>query len=378
MLSPLLIFILCSAFAHAHLAAWTKGMYCKNGPQTADDENASAPTTPLFNLPKSQWWFHAVDQCNQFPPPDGEFLEIPAGQSFTVEISANRATTTLSYNGIYASDWVDGEAHTDAFRGSTTCITDPNIHTQNETMAAGTAFAIAYSDMSQVTEDNLAVFSVRYHTPWKRLTSYDVPAALPACPPGGCICAWGWVPNGCGQPNIYHQGFKCKVTGATSTNAVATAKPPVWCEDNPSKCVQGAKQMIYWNQAEGNNIQVSGNDLSGNPKSPAYNQKLGFADGAQNDIFVASGQGSSSSTVASPASTTSASHPANTPASVPSAGATVSSSIAAPASTSTTVKATSENNTASHHGTCSKPPHHRRSSLKKRGLAMHRRRNQSW
>lgn len=26
-------------------------------------------------------------------------------------------------------------------------------------------------------------------TPWKRLTTYEVPANMPACPEGGCICA---------------------------------------------------------------------------------------------------------------------------------------------------------------------------------------------
>ncbi|KAG6889154.1 hypothetical protein C0995_003331 [Termitomyces sp. Mi166 len=293
----ILTFIFCATFTNAHLAAWHDGMYCRNGPQAADDENASAPVTPLYMLPKSQWWFHHVDGCDQFPPPEGQFLELPAGKEFTVEIAANRATTTLSYDGRYMSDWVDGQPHTDAFRESTNCITDPNIHTQNETMAAGTAFAISYqSDLSKVTPDNLVVFSVRYHTPWKRLTSYSVPAALPACPPGGCICAWGWVPNGCGQPNIYHQGFRCKVTGATSFAPVATAKPPVWCEGDASKCTKGAKQMIYWNQLDGNNVQVSGNDLSGHPKSPAYNQKLGFPDGAQNDIFAPPSHGGTATT----------------------------------------------------------------------------------
>ncbi|KAG6811037.1 hypothetical protein H0H92_009268 [Tricholoma furcatifolium] len=313
MVSPFLIFAFCVGIANAHLAAWTKGMYCKNGPQTADDENASSPVNPL-----------------------------PAGQSFTVEIADNRAVTTLSYNGKYVSEWVDGQAHTDAFRGSNTCITDPNIHTQNETMASGTAFAISYqSDLSQVTPENLVVFSVRYHTPWKRVTTYSVPAGLPACPPDGCICAFLFLtflaslrsgagsltgkylhmPSSCpvlnvsnarcGQPNMYHQGFKCKVTGATSTAPVAAAKPPVWCEGDSSKCTQGAKQMIYWNQLDGNNIQVSGNDLSGQPKSPAYNQKLGFLDGAQNDIFAApaqgvgSGPGSSTSTAPAAASSTS-------------------------------------------------------------------------
>jgi len=28
-----------------------------------------------------------------------------------------------------------------------------------------------------------------YSTPWKRVTTYRVPAAMPACPAGGCICA---------------------------------------------------------------------------------------------------------------------------------------------------------------------------------------------
>jgi hypothetical protein len=78
---------------------------------------------------------------------------------------------------------------------------------------------------------------------------------------------------------MYHQPFKCKVTGATAFAPVAVAKPPVWCEGDPSKCTKGAKQMIYWNQQDGNNIDVSGMDRSGFPKSPAYNSKLGFPDG---------------------------------------------------------------------------------------------------
>ena len=61
--------------------------------------------------------------------------------------------------------------------------------------------------------------------------------------------------------------------------------------------------MLYWNQASGTNIHVSGEDLSGKPKSPGYNEKCGFKPGelaeekvgttlmnclgAQNDIFAA-------------------------------------------------------------------------------------------
>lgn len=199
------------------------------------------------------------------------------------------------------------------------------MHTQNETMAAGTAFAISYevrtysldtykvlplmlsksqSDIKKVTPANLAVFSIhsqlrlspltllftssclnvdspaRFSTPFKMVTQYSVPAALPACPVGGCICAWGWVPNACGQSNIYHQAFRCNVTGATSTVAVAAPKAPEWCEDDASKCVKGAKQMVYWQQLDGNNIALQGTQRDGGWKSPGYNSKLGFVDGA--------------------------------------------------------------------------------------------------
>ncbi|KAG5642766.1 hypothetical protein DXG03_002145 [Asterophora parasitica] len=289
-----------STLANAHLGAFHKGMYCLDGPTGKVDLNNNNPVNPLYDLPFEQWWFHHVDNCDNFPPKDGDFLELPAGKDFTVEIASNRAKTSLSYNGKYTSDWVDGEVYP-ANYNNPNCITTPNMHTQNQSMAAGTAFAISYqSDIKKVTPDNLVVFSVRHHTPWLRLTKYDVPKDLPACPPGGCICAWGWVPNGCGIPNMYHQAFKCQVTGATSVTPLAAPKPAVWCEDDQSKCVKGAKQMIYWNQKTGNNIKVSGYDLARSPKSPAYNQKLGFADGAQNDIFAGPPSNAKPTTTAAP------------------------------------------------------------------------------
>ena len=88
----------------------------------------------------------------------------------------------------------------------------------------------------------------------------------------------------CGEPNIYMQGFKCNVTGQPGDLAVATASAPVWCEegdDDSLPCTQGPKLMIYWNQAEGDNIEVEGFDQAGMNKSPAYNSKLGFADGTE-------------------------------------------------------------------------------------------------
>jgi len=66
--------------------------------------------------------------------------------------------------------------------------------------------------------------------------------------------------------------------------------------------------MVFWNQLEGNNVNVSGLDLARQPKSPSYNMKMGFQagmthllsmcirdhegicfKGAQHDIFLKKG-----------------------------------------------------------------------------------------
>jgi hypothetical protein len=78
---------------------------------------------------------------------------------------------------------------------------------------------------------------------------------------------------------MYMFPYRCKVTGTPGNAAVAPAIPATWCEDNPSNCTKGARQLIYWNQLERNNIVVSGTDLAGYPRSPAYNAKLGFQNG---------------------------------------------------------------------------------------------------
>lgn len=278
-----------ATLVQAHIAAWNEGMYCLNGTSGQDNQNANEAVTPLYQLSFSQWWMHHNNKCDEFPPAPGKFLQLPAGGSFTVELADNRAHTTFSYGGRYTSDWGDGKAHPEfsSKDRKDECITSPNLHTTNETEAAGTAFAISYhSNIKDVTPENLVVFSVKYHTPWKRLTTYDVPLSLPACPAGGCHCVWGWIPNHCGQSNMYMLPYKCIVTGAKSTIPLDTpASPPRWCEDDPTKCIKGAKQIIFWAQKDGNNVIVEGTQRDGHLKSPGYNQKMGFREGAQDDIF---------------------------------------------------------------------------------------------
>ncbi|CAG8690055.1 15437_t:CDS:2, partial [Acaulospora colombiana] len=189
----------------------------------------------------------------------------PAGGNFTVEIATNRAFTHYSYGGRLVTAWGDGKNHPDDY-SITNLGDEPNssnsgLHTQNETMAAGTVFAISYeSDIKRVTPENLVVFTVAYHT------------CCPSCLSGGRLSL-------CMGPNMYMMPHKCKVTGATSTTPLAPAVPPQWCEDDEARCVQGPKQMIFWNQLDGNNVVTTGT------------QK----DGAQDDIFLPP---SSSSTIA--------------------------------------------------------------------------------
>ncbi|KAF9047830.1 hypothetical protein BJ165DRAFT_1124076 [Panaeolus papilionaceus] len=290
-----------------HVAVWHPAMYCLNGTSGGDDPNTNQMVNPLYQLNESDWWFHHVDRCDEFPPAPGDFLELPANGAFTVELAVNRAFTSLSYNGMNAGIYPDGQNQinlTFDSNGRSGCISEPNIHAQSQSMAAGTAFAISYtSDLKAVTKDNLVVFTVLYNTPWQRLATYSVPN-LPACPePGGCICAWGWVPNGCGEPNMYMEGFKCRVTGMTGNSSVTQGVPPVWCEDEPDKCVKGAKQMVYWNQLEGNNVVVDGVDSTGSPKSPSYNDKMGFKNGAQTDIFMEPGSATCTYIVPNPTPT---------------------------------------------------------------------------
>jgi hypothetical protein len=235
-----MIFILAlgfiSSFASAHTAAWAPGMYCLGTAQ-----NWNMPVHPLYKLRKDDWWFQHDRGCDKLAPPPGEFLMLPAGGTFTVELAHNKLQTSLGKcpPGLKCmSSWPDGREHpedwsypdgehfewpvgmgrhgesvgldgkehrmgrngmggmgmgngmgmgmgsghrvrkriengnglglglglgTSGFAGrpgTFDCLSDFQLHTRNESMAAGTAWAISYqSDLSAVTMDNLVVFT---------------------------------------------------------------------------------------------------------------------------------------------------------------------------------------------------------------------------
>lgn len=165
MLHPV-AFLALSAVAQAHVVAWVKGMYCLGGPDlSTDNANTNTAVGPLYNLTHEEWWFQHHRGCDAATPADGDILQLPAGGTFTVELAHNRAQTTLSYDGKYTSEWPDGKEHPEDWAGPGSppdCIQDDGaMHTNNQSMAAGTAFAISYqSDLAAVTMENLAVFTV--------------------------------------------------------------------------------------------------------------------------------------------------------------------------------------------------------------------------
>jgi hypothetical protein len=151
----------------AHTGAFANGMYCRNGNDGTVNQNTNTVVNPVYQQTRKNWWFQHDRNCDAFPPPPGEFLELPANGKFTVELAHNRAFTTLSYGGSEVSDWPDGGEHPQDWNGWTPgggegCIQDDGaLHVQNETSATGTAFAIAYqSDLSKIKMEDLAVFTI--------------------------------------------------------------------------------------------------------------------------------------------------------------------------------------------------------------------------
>jgi hypothetical protein len=113
--------------AQAHIAAFAPGMYCtyhgftttqqlslmsivgQNGSDpTHPNFNNNLPVDPLYNLTQDQWWFQHDRGCDKVPPPPGQFLELPAGGSFNVDLANNQAFSQMSYGGSQRSEWPDG------------------------------------------------------------------------------------------------------------------------------------------------------------------------------------------------------------------------------------------------------------------------------
>ncbi|KAI0051570.1 hypothetical protein FA95DRAFT_240861 [Auriscalpium vulgare] len=267
--------------AAGHASIWHPSMWGFNvTQQTFSYDNR--PVAPLTNFTFQQWWFHGhLD----FPPHPEDVFELPAGQNVTTQIGCNKGATDF----FASSEGGDIRSGNDPCPGSPTA----EYHTSGIDDVKGCALAIAYkSDVNDVKPEDFTVFSVNQTCVFYRFTDFAVPARMPPCPDGKCICAWFWIhsPDSGGEQN-YMNGFQCNVVNSTSNVALATPQVPRRCGVDsqfkqekstpvPGNCTYGAKNPFYWFQAEQNNM------LEGTFAPPFYTDLYNFLDGPQDDIFV--------------------------------------------------------------------------------------------
>ncbi|KAI0359907.1 hypothetical protein OH77DRAFT_1434295 [Trametes cingulata] len=304
--------------ASAHIAFWHPSMYGFNvTDKTFSYDNR--PQVPLYNMNFDQWWFHGH---LGYPPNEGDFFELQAGGSVTSVLSCDKGATPY-YNSSQGGDV--------GYGSDSPCPGAPTsaYHTTGLDDVKGCALAIAYkADVNDVKPDDFAIFSINQTCVWNMYTKFDVPN-LPACPEGGCHCAWFWIHSiDSGSEQIYMNGFKCKVVGDVGTQPLGKPAVPRRCgadpdnglpDPRPGNCTIGAKLPMYWYQNEGNNMPED------TYHAPYYNDLYGFHDGAQHDVFqdgviaslAGSGAGSAPTPSSTPAHASSSAAPAPAPSSSP-------------------------------------------------------------
>ena len=144
------------------------------------------PVVPIKNMNFTEWWFH---NHLAYPPNVGDIFELPAGQPATAEIACNKGATSF-----FAS--ADGGDIRNASNPNDVCPGSPSTeyHTNGIADLEGCSLAIAYkNDSAAVQPEDFTVFSVNQTCVWNRLTDFQVPARMPPCPPGGCVCAFFWI-----------------------------------------------------------------------------------------------------------------------------------------------------------------------------------------
>jgi len=264
-----------------HVTAWHASMFGFNF--TTGGNRPQDPLQDRKFAGEGGWWFHGhLD----YPPHKEDVLEFPAGGETFVELTCDKGASS-SYTSNPGGDIRNGN---DVCPGATTL----EYHTTGIDDVKGCSFGIAYTPVSKVSTiqpEDFVIFTVNHTCVWERFTKFEVPADMPACPEGGCTCAWFWVHSAdAGSEQIYMNGYQCQITGAKSNVPLAKPNVPRRCGADsdselvraaaPQNCTYGAKQPIYWLQTERNNLFENAH------AGPFYNDLYGFKDGAQNDIFV--------------------------------------------------------------------------------------------
>ncbi|ORY31423.1 hypothetical protein BCR39DRAFT_92543 [Naematelia encephala] len=303
-----------AAFVRAHASVCHPSIYGLNWPnqvtdavQNWDNDQFVNPLRKSDNLTTDMWFAHGL---KDFPPKDGDYLDIPSGGTLVTEICDNRALANSTRD---PSTW-DQPLQLYGADGMAMHQMNPLVPSPppDPKWLGGTALAIAYTnDSANLKPSDMVVFTANYTSLFWHWQTYQIPDKMPPCP-GFCLCTFNWIHLGCNgegyPPEIYNTLFRCNVTGNTDPSNViplGSGKVPVLCDTDPDECVLTAKQPIYVWQADGNNMPDPENDCD----APTYNARYGFADGRQavfpgqtvpvNSTSTSTGAGASASPVIS-------------------------------------------------------------------------------
>ncbi|SGY79428.1 BQ5605_C008g05129 [Microbotryum silenes-dioicae] len=314
----------------AHMSIWTTSMYGvgwhgtgtpfntqEGGYFSYDTVDPVAPLGPDWSN-QDDWWFRGP-AARALKPSPGSVEKLPAGGQWTVQIACHVAWTSYGVSTTTPGSLLDAcPGNPGAYHSG-----DPAATDIDRNLLSGCALGIAdVDDISKVTIDNLAIFSVKHSCVAKKFNTFDIPAAMPACTGKKCICGWFWLANN-GTGNFYMTAFDCAITGAKADALpIAAPKDPVWCAKKDTACMAarpgGAKRPLYVYNSPSNIV------WKGNDDRPGYHANWGFPnDGAQNDIFVnassvkSSSAGASLPTASQASPTTAAATPTSPAASTP-------------------------------------------------------------
>ncbi|KAF8337592.1 uncharacterized protein EI90DRAFT_3256312 [Cantharellus anzutake] len=294
-LSTVLVFAQFAITVNAHISVFHPAMWGFNTnadtPTPVGGDNR--PVIPLMNRKFNDWWFHGL--LND-PPAADAIVQMPVGQTTMLETVCDKGASSY---------WNSSAGHTFVQTGDDNypCPGYPlsQFHTTGINDLGGCALSIAYkSDVNQVTPDDFVIFSVQHQCVWTRWTAFDVPADMPACPNGKCICAWHWASQCITgyvkaltdtlsqfRSTIQIRDLNRSKSGSHRDETPWETPGPRYCGADsaknkpavPSNCTYGAKSPMWWFQAEGNNMFEDAMD------APTYNDRYHFSQGAQVDIF---------------------------------------------------------------------------------------------
>ena len=144
------------------------------------------PQDPLMELPFDKWWFHGH---LEYPPHPDDIMQLPVGENTTVQLSCDKDATTYWESGP-GGDQQSTEHPDSPCPGAPTS----EFHTNGINDLGGCALAVAYkSDVNEVQPEDFVVFSVNHQCVWNLHTDFSIPADMPPCPNGKCICMWNWI-----------------------------------------------------------------------------------------------------------------------------------------------------------------------------------------